>query len=72
VLVGYQDDAATKFTSSCAEALQMIGGKEPFQREFRGSYALVGYKGKPAEPFISQQKQSKAGEGPTNLEGTYP
>ncbi|XP_066918501.1 sushi, von Willebrand factor type A, EGF and pentraxin domain-containing protein 1-like [Clytia hemisphaerica] len=68
VLGAYQDEATLAFTSDCQKALEAIGGKRPFQRQYRSSYVIVGYKGKTKKSWVTQQ-MSSYGRGPTQVTG---
>lgn len=71
VLAGYQDEATLRYDNNyCKRALLLIGGKEPFQTEYRASFALVGYKGAQRNVNWIRQKKSSAGRGPTDLNGS--
>ena len=69
VLAAMQDEASAAASTECFEALEMIGGKEPFQREYRGSFAIIGYKGTKKVTWI-EQKKFTAGKGPAELTKT--
>ena len=70
VLAAYQDEGSNMFKKhpECRQALEMIGGKAPFQTNFRASFVLVGYKGKDLPYFVKQDMRSSS-TGPTNLNG---
>jgi len=67
ILAAVQDEATTNAWHSCQQALVYIGGKRPFQTEYRSSFILVGYKGQQKVSWL-QQKKSDFGKGPTVLE----
>ncbi|XP_066922834.1 sushi, von Willebrand factor type A, EGF and pentraxin domain-containing protein 1-like [Clytia hemisphaerica] len=70
VMGAYQDEATSRYIPQhCDQALELIGGKKPFQREYRASFAIVGYKGV-FRPFWTTQKMSSYGRGPTDLNGS--
>jgi len=69
VFGAYQDESSHYFISGkCDKALEIIGGKRPFQTEYRASYAIVGYRGSPKPSWV-QQRKSVFGRGPTDLNG---
>lgn len=41
-------------TSNAYNALLAIGANEPMKKEFRGSFAIIGFKGKPKPGFVKQ------------------
>eukprot|EP00112_Aurelia_sp_Birch-Aquarium-sp1_P002351 Seg1259.3 transcript_id=Seg1259.3/GoldUCD/mRNA.D3Y31 product="Zinc finger protein 512B" protein_id=Seg1259.3/GoldUCD/D3Y31 len=45
VLVAIQEEGTRKASPDVYEALKEIHGTEPFQKEFRGAFAMIGYKG---------------------------
>lgn len=72
VLGAYQDEGSRSFINGlCDKALELIGGKRPFQTEYRASFAIVGYKGKGSVAWL-RQKKSGYGKGPTDLKGSIP
>ena len=58
VLVAIQDEGARKAEPEVYEALRMIHGTEPFQKLYRGPFAMIGYKG-PKRPSWVTQVQTK-------------
>ena len=71
VFGAYQDDATNYYhTQYCDTALETIGGRKPFQREYRASFAIAGYKGKAKASWVTQ-KMSSYGRGPTDLNGIF-
>ncbi|XP_057312958.1 sushi, von Willebrand factor type A, EGF and pentraxin domain-containing protein 1-like isoform X2 [Hydractinia symbiolongicarpus] len=67
VLAAIQDEATSAaHYVECFKALEIIGGKRPFQTEYRSSFALIGYKGKRVVDWV-KQKKSYFGRGPTGL-----
>ena len=69
ILAAIQDDATAATNVICHQALEKIGGKKPFQREFRGSFGMIGYKGTEQVNWI-EQKMSSPRAGPTELKKT--
>lgn len=71
VLGAYQDEATNQYRAYyCDTALELIGGRKPFQREYRASFTIVGYKGQ-LKPIWIKQKMSSYGRGPTDLNGVF-
>ena len=67
VLAAVQDEATSAaMYYGCKKALEVIGGKRPFQNDYRASFAMIGYKGKRNVTWV-EQKKSASGRGPTNL-----
>ena len=54
VLVAIQDEGSRKAEPEVYEALKMIHGTEPFQTTYRGSFAMIGYKGPKRPSWIVQ------------------
>lgn len=66
-MAAIQDEATSAaHYVECFKALEIIGGKRPFQTEYRSSFALIGYKGKRVVDWV-KQKKSYFGRGPTGL-----
>ncbi|KAL9979296.1 hypothetical protein ACROYT_G016940 [Oculina patagonica] len=65
VLVAIQDDGADH-VSSAFNALKRLGARDPILRDFRGSFALVGYS-QPNKPSWIAQEQQKRYEGPSEI-----
>ncbi|XP_066910296.1 protein FAM3A-like [Clytia hemisphaerica] len=66
-----RDEGTVKYNDQCEKALLLIGGKKPFQRQSRGSFAIVGYLGD-QKPLWIGQNMSAPGKGPTILSGQVP
>lgn len=56
VLVAVQDDAKNKMRGAAYKALRRIGARSPFNADFRGSFAMIGYTGPGRPPFVKQVK----------------
>ncbi|XP_065058481.1 sushi, von Willebrand factor type A, EGF and pentraxin domain-containing protein 1-like isoform X1 [Rhopilema esculentum] len=73
VLVGIQDEATARsnqyYVYSSLERLGGVAGS--FQMQYRGSFAMVGYKGT-SKPAWVRQVTPAAGRGPAILEATIP
>jgi hypothetical protein len=54
VLVAIQDEGRSSMTADAYRALLTIGAKEPMKRDFRGSFALVGFSGNMKPGFVQQ------------------
>ena len=65
-MIAAQDEATNFAFNKCYIALQLLGGKHPFQREYRSSFAMIGYKGFHSVTWIEQRK-SDFGKGSTKL-----
>ncbi|XP_078597213.1 cell surface hyaluronidase CEMIP2-like [Branchiostoma floridae x Branchiostoma japonicum] len=65
VLVSVRDAAHTH-AQDCLNALKEIGAQEPVQTEFRGSFAMVGFKGT-VWPSWVQQVNLPSGQGPAQI-----
>ena len=57
VLVAIQDEGTRKASPEVYEALKKIHGLEPFQTQFRGAFAMIGFKGAEGtrKPYYVQQ-----------------
>lgn len=66
VIAAIQDDGTSAMYTQGYDALLAVGGKEPFQRNYRGTYALIGYKGTGEVTWINQASKMP-GRGPTIL-----
>jgi len=68
VIAAIHDEGANEMSSWGYDALRRIGGKPPFQDNYRGSFALIGYKGMRDAyvPWIKQGSNER-GKGPTVL-----
>ncbi|XP_047126409.1 sushi, von Willebrand factor type A, EGF and pentraxin domain-containing protein 1 isoform X1 [Hydra vulgaris] len=66
ILVAAQDEATNVAFNKCFAALQILGGKPPFQREYRSSFAMIGFKGIHSETMI-EQKKNGFGMGSTTI-----
>ena len=71
VLVATQDDSSTKYTKDVRQALIAVGARNPGRTEFRGSYALVGYKGSPRPTWVKESRKRRR-KGPTLINATIP
>lgn len=65
-----QDEGWWHFTDEGKQALKSVGANNP-SVVYRGSYALIGYKGK-VNPSWVRERISGKGRGPTILEATIP
>ncbi|XP_078368661.1 uncharacterized protein LOC144652511 isoform X2 [Oculina patagonica] len=65
VLVAIQDAGST-YVSPAINALKRLGAKDPILKDFRGSFALVGY-AQPSKPSWIAQEQQKRYEGPSEI-----
>ena len=65
VLIAVQDEGASHVRSALND-LRRIGGFS-IHFGFRGSYALIGYKGPGRKPFWVKQKQHRRKRGPSVL-----
>ena len=54
MLVAIQDEGQRTMTADAYRALLTIGAKEPMKRDFRGSFALVGFSGDMKPGFVQQ------------------
>lgn len=70
MLVAVQDEAWWKFGANAINALRSLGAIDP-QVVYRGSYALIGYKGPNKPSWVREAKRGK-GLGPTVLTATIP
>ena len=68
MIAAIHDEGANEMSSWGYDALRRIGGKPPFQTNYRGSFALIGYKGMRDAyvPWIKQGSNER-GKGPTVL-----
>ena len=71
VLVAVQNEGARLLTADGVRALKALGGSEPVQREYRASYALVGYKGIDKVTWV-RQKMKPRRQGPTEISLVIP
>ena len=57
VFVAIQDEGTRKASPEVYEALKKIHGIKPFQTQFRGAFAMIGYKGAKGarKPYWVQQ-----------------
>ncbi|KAL9978633.1 hypothetical protein ACROYT_G016170 [Oculina patagonica] len=65
VLVAIQD-AGSKYVSPAINALKRLGAMDPILKDFRVSFALVGY-AHPSKPSWIVQEQQKRYEGPSEI-----
>ena len=63
-MAALQDEGTSAASGICYKVLEMIGGRRPFQTAYRGSFAMIGYKGKQNVTWIQQLKQPRF-RGPT-------
>ena len=70
MLVAVQDDGWFRFNAVARDALKSLGARDP-QVVYRGSYALIGYKGSIKPSWVREAKRNK-GLGPTVLKATIP
>ncbi|XP_066923126.1 uncharacterized protein [Clytia hemisphaerica] len=69
VLGAIQDEGSVQFVPGyCDKALELIGGQKPFQRQYRGSFAIAGYRGLP-KPYWARQQKLLSSEGPLRMSG---
>ena len=59
VLVAIQDEGKRSMTSGAYKALLVIGAKEPMKKDYRGSFALIGFTGHGKPGFIKQVSLAK-------------
>ena len=73
VLVGIQDEATARSNQNYVySSLERLGGVAgSFQMQYRGSFAMVGYKGS-SKPAWVKQVTPAAGRGPAILQATIP
>ena len=64
MLVAVQDEAGRLFNNDARDALHKLGGRN-VHLEYRGSYAMIGYKG--LRPNFFREKKSGRGRGPTEV-----
>ncbi|XP_047126404.1 sushi, von Willebrand factor type A, EGF and pentraxin domain-containing protein 1 isoform X1 [Hydra vulgaris] len=64
VLAAVQDEATFNAYDKCFQSLELLGGKHPFQNEYRSSFAMIGYKGLHSVTWVHQER-SGYGKGPT-------
>ena len=58
MLAAIQDEGRKSMTSEAYKALLTIGAKEPMKRDYRGSFALIGFSGNIKPGFVKQVSQS--------------
>ena len=66
MIAAIHDEGTSRMTSEGVQALRWIGAKTPLPTSYRGSYALIGYKGINQVPWIKQRANNR-GYGPTVL-----
>ena len=54
VLAAIQDEGQRSMTSDAYKALLAIGAKEPMKRDYRGSFALIGFSRNMKPGFVQQ------------------
>ncbi len=59
-------DSGSTYVSPAINALKRLGAKDPILKDFRGSFALVGY-AQPSKPSWIAQEQQKRYEGPSEI-----
>ena len=57
VLIAIQDEASRKAAPEVYEALKILHGSEPFQTQFRGAFAMIGFKGVKKPSWVQQVVQ---------------
>ena len=67
VLIAIQDEGNR--ASAAHSAMIAVGAKAPISSGYRGSYALIGYKGKEEVDFVAQKKANRR-RGPSVLSAT--
>ncbi|XP_035677463.1 cell migration-inducing and hyaluronan-binding protein-like [Branchiostoma floridae] len=65
VLVAVRDESSSK-AKECLTALKEIGAQEPVKTDYRGNFALVGYKGNVWPTWI-QQVNLPSAQGPAQI-----
>lgn len=70
MLVAVQDEGWWHFTDAARIALRSLGARDP-NVVYRGSYALIGYKGSFKPSWVREEKRDKK-YGPTVLRATIP
>lgn len=70
VLVAIQDEGS-KYVAPAVDALKRLGATAPILKDFRGSFALVGYAGVAKQSWITQEQQNSA-EGPSEVSAKIP
>ena len=71
VLVAVQDEAFTKLTDEGQKALESLGAVNPASIGYRGSFALVGVKGRVRRNWMLQVLNTR-GLGPSKLKASIP
>ena len=64
VLVAVQDEAQRLYNNFVGDALKSLGGRN-FNLEYRGSYALLGFRG-PRKNWVRELKHGR-GKGPSEI-----
>ena len=54
VLAAIQDEGQRSMTPAGYKALLTLGAKGPMKKDYRGSFALIGFSGNPKPGFIRQ------------------
>jgi len=69
-LVAIQDDGSV-YISPAFDALKRLGAVAPILKDYRGSFALIGY-AQPSKPSWIAQEQQKRYEGPSEIFSRIP
>ena len=64
VLIAIQDEASKRMYSDVYTALLLAGATKPLRKEFRGSFALIGFTGDAKPSFIKQVSNNHISEKP--------
>ncbi|XP_078676707.1 uncharacterized protein LOC144913706 [Branchiostoma floridae x Branchiostoma belcheri] len=70
VLVAVRDESSSK-AKECLKALKEIGAQEPVKTDYRGNFAMIGYKGNVWPTWI-QQVNLPSNQGPAYIYAKIP